>query len=58
MEIMFARKLFSSKLTTIVVGYPLTFRQLSENIVTLKEVSNYNLLENHFLANISGHYFL
>ena len=43
------RKLFSSKLTTILVGYPLTFRQLSGKIVTLKGVSHYKLLENHFL---------
>ena len=52
-EIMFgnvAKKLFSSKLTTIIGGYHLTFQQLSGNIVTLKGVSHYNLLENNFLA--------
>ena len=36
---MFTRKLFPSKLTTISVGYPLTFWQISGNIITLKEVS-------------------
>ena len=43
------RKLFSSKLTTILVGYPLTFLQVFRKIVTLKGVSHYELLENHFL---------
>ena len=36
------------KLTTILVGYPLTFWKMSVNIVTLKGVFHYNLLENHF----------
>ena len=37
-------------------GIPPYFRQLEINIVTLKSVSHYNLLENCILARISGHY--
>ena len=49
MSLNICRKLFSSKLTTILVSYPLTFWQLSGKIVTLKGISHYKLLENHFL---------
>ena len=50
----FARNCFSSKLATILVGYPLIFLHLAGNIVTLEREYHYKLLENHFLANISG----
>ena len=35
-------KLFSSNVTTIKMGYPLTFRQLSGYIIIVKGVSHYN----------------
>ena len=46
-----ANMILTTMLTTIVVRCLLN--SLHGNIVTSKEVSHYNLLENHFLANIS-----
>ena len=42
------------RVKVLVLGY---FPLLSGNLVTLNGVYHYNLLENNFIANISGHYF-